>query len=171
MDIKSLATIEKVLSEKSEGFTPTEAQKKAKSRFWATCSGEGGPTPSPLPNIEQALQFGSIDRKWWDESGFRDWFWNRNEFNERLEYIGLLALEELESTLKSKLVTSAQKIPAIKLALEVAHKLGGKGQGESIDLPDKLANMSKKQLEDFIESRRKLLTTESTDDKIVPKLQ
>jgi hypothetical protein len=170
MDIKSLKTLQDSINKGQEStFTPTDAQKLAKSRFWTAMQGEG-PTASPTPNLDQALRFGSIDQKWWKLDGFQPWFWNRNEFNEKLEYIGILALEELESTLKSKLVTSAQKIPAIKLALEVSNKLGAKSAAAA-NLPEKLANMTAQELVQYIEQRKSLLTQPEETDKVPSKLQ
>ena len=161
MDIKTLNTIEKVLTSEKTEFQPTESMKRAKSRLWAAFDGEGAPTPSPVPSLTQATQFGTIDKKWWDEPGFQKWLWNRNEFSEKMEYIGLLALEELENTLKSKLVTSAQKIPAIKLALEVSGKLNKK-DSDSDSLPTKIAGMTKEELEAFILARSGLLKNNTT---------
>lgn len=140
-----------------QGFTPSDEQKKAKSAFWTYVQESGVSTP-PDYSPQMAAKF--VNPTWIKQAGFTEWFWNQSEFSERLEYLAQLALDELETTLKSKLITASQKIPAIKLALEVASKLNQR-QAATDGLPERIASMSRQELESLIKSRASGLEDES----------
>lgn len=163
VDSKTLKHIEKVLTERGESrFQPTDDQRKAKSAFWGSFGPDSVVSPGDLPVLSLAIRFCNHPkiREWWDIEGFQDWLWNKSEFDQRLEYLAQIALDELEQTLKSRMVTAAQKIPAIKLALEVSSKLKQSTKSDVSD--DHIANMNREQLQSYIDRKLKQLASTST---------
>jgi hypothetical protein len=102
-------------------------------------------------------------------AGFPQWFWNQNEFSERLDYLSQIALDQLETLVTSAKTSDSARVAAIKMVLEASKKLGQSDKQEFADT--KIGQMDQKQLEDFIQSRTKLLNVKrddqfvNTDDK------
>lgn len=167
---KSTDIISKAIESAVESlFKPTHDHRKAKSAFWHAV-GEGlVPSHGPDTELLIAAKYANDSRiqQWWDLPGFIDWFLNREDFRQQAAYVGELSLSELEKILRSE--WSKEKLPAIKLGLEVAGKLQ-KADSEPAD--NQIANMTKKQLEDYISKRQGLVarpeppvvTAESDDD-------
>lgn len=146
-------------------FQPTNAQKQAKSTFWSSfSSGEGSPLPAQ--SLVMALRFGRDSRlsTWWEIPGFQDWFWNRDEFRQRMEYLAALAIDELEMILTSRSHSAPDKLNAIKLIMQVTGKTGSPATEES--LPESIQKMSRTQLEEYIRSGVRLLNP--SEDLTVP---
>lgn len=150
-------------------FQPTPDQRKAKSSFWAVFGTDPEGTLGPAENLVTALRFGGDKRirQWWDTPGFQDWFFNRDEFRQRVEYLANLALDNLEEILTARNVTSTDKLNAIKILMQVGRKLPtGQAQADSGALPDAISRMTRSQLEAYIQSSLRLLpavTTSSVD--------
>lgn len=141
-------------------FLPTNPQKRAKSAFWTHFSTAGEGSLTPTPSLATALRFGQDNRiqAWWDQAGFQDWFWNRDEFRQRMEYLANLAVDELEEILLSKQVATSDKLNAIKMVMQVSQKTTPVRAEES--LPDLIGKMNRVQLEEYIRSGLKLLPIE-----------
>lgn len=154
--MSELAIIQKVLTSRAENpFTPTNDQKKAKSQFWTSFS-SGAVVPPDSPNLSIAAQYAgnSHIRQWWELPGFVEWFWNQNEFDERLDYLAQIALDQLEIMVSSARTSDSSRIAAIKMILEASKKVG---KTETY-ADEKVSKMDQGQLEQFIQSRIKLLT-------------
>jgi len=157
--MSELSIIEKVLTERAEKpFVPTNDQKRAKSQFW-TSFASGDVVPSPVPSLALASKYAGDSRihTWWPTPGFQQWFWNQNEFEERLDYLAQLALDQLESMINSARTSDSARISAIKMVLEASKKIGNKSDTQEF-ADSKIGTMDQGQLEEFIQSRIKLLT-------------
>jgi hypothetical protein len=169
----TLDTISKLLEDRSESsFSPTEPQRKAKASFWSSFGPEAVVTPGDTPSLALAAQFGSDSRIriWWDQPGFQEWFWNKSEFSQRLEYMAQVALDELHVLMTSKAVAPSARVAAIKIVLEASKKLN-KSDAPQEFADDKIAQMTKAQLEEYINKSLKLvqpLTLDSSSDTIDP---
>lgn len=133
-------------------FFPTEAHIRAKANFWTHFSETDTPVPDQV-DLSTAARF-SGDRRiqtWWSTPGFQDWFLNREEFKQRMEYLSNLCLDQLESILTSN-VNPSDKLAAIKLIMQVSSKTpdarASDKQGKYLD--SKIAEMSREQLEAYI---------------------
>lgn len=156
---KLLNGIEKALTVRAENqFRPTNEQKRAKSQFWTTIEKQSVPDISAEPNRSVAALYGSDDRipGWWSTPGFADWFWNRNEFQEGLDYLAHVCLTSLEAILTSGTSSDNSKVSAAKLILEASKKIGKQDTAEQFD--EKVARMSRAELEEYITKSMKLVT-------------
>jgi hypothetical protein len=147
-------------------FQPDEPQRRAKSNFWAHFA-----TTDTLPpdhvSLATALKFGGDRRisQWWDLPGFQDWFSNKDEFRQRVEFLADLALDELYGIIKDKEFNGSAKVAAIKMLMEMGKKLSSKSADKDQYLDEKVSQMSKEELEKFIRSRTaKLLQPEQDKD-------
>lgn len=159
--MSELTVIERVLANRAEKpFTPTNDMKRAKSQFWTTFSG-GAISPPIQPDLVIAAQYAgdSRIRTWWNTEGFSQWFWNQNEFEERLDYLAQIALDQLEYLVSSGKTSDSARIAAIKMILEASKKIGQPTASEFAD--DRINKMDQGQLEEYIKSRSKLLTSQS----------
>lgn len=146
-------------------FQPLPEHIRAKSNFWTYFgTGEGSPLPRD-PNLATALQFSGDKRisQWWDIPGFQDWFLNRDEFRQRMEYLSNLALDQLEGILTSGVVASSDKLSAIKLIMQVAEKVPTNKAAETEGVDAMIAKMSKVQLEEYIRGSMRLLPPTTLD--------
>lgn len=155
-------------------YLPTPEQRKAKSAFWARFHENPICDPQDI-SINVALKIGGDGRlsKWWSEPGFKEWFRNADEFRQRLEYLVNLSLDTLEHVLVDPKAQGSAKVNAAKLLMEVARKMPPKGATERY-LDEKVGEMDKRQLEDFISKRTKLLpirtlTEDNTDGTLANK--
>lgn len=145
-------------------FSPLPEQRKAKATFWSYFATD---IDAPLPDeisVEQAVKF-SLDVRveaWWNSRDFRNWFINRDEFRQRLEYLTHLALDAAEEILGSKTASPQAKVNMAKLVIEAANKMPSRQSGKSGNsegaIDEKLAGMDKLQLEDYISKQLKQLT-------------
>lgn len=139
---------------------PTTEQRKARSVFWTHFGTEGVPPPPPLPDLAAALRFGGDSRisKWWDLPGFQQWFWNNEEFKQRLEFIAGLALDTLEEVVGDPTQKTSDRLNAAKMIMEAAGKFPSKkADGGERFLDEKIASMGRQELESFISSNIKRL--------------
>lgn len=139
-------------------YLPSPEQRKSKSSFWVRFNDNPICEPQDI-SLQLALQFVDDSRlsKWWSQDGFKEWFRNRDEFRQRIEYLAHLSLDTLESVLIDPMSQSSAKVNAAKLLMEVARKMPPKQAVEQY-LDQKIAEMDRKQLEEFVKSRMKLLT-------------
>jgi hypothetical protein len=134
-------------------FVPNNDQKRARSNFWITV-GELGLDVGANSGVATALQH-SGDRRvaeWWNLPGFSDWFLNREEFRQRVDFLASLALDELEVVLRTP--GHKDKIVVAKMLLEERNKRLAASEGATgADLGDKLSKMSRAELDAFIKAR------------------
>lgn len=139
-------------------FLPTVQQKQAKSAFWSHFFSTGEVAPSPIDPALAAVQSGhnEILQWWYEVPGFPEWFSNGEEFRQRVEYVSNLALDVLEAVLQDRDARQSDRLQAAKMALEVAAKFP-KTQGKEQFADEKIGQMDKKQLEEFIFNRMKVV--------------
>lgn len=153
-------------------YLPTPEQRKAKSAFWARFNENPICDPSQI-SLSIALRFAGDNRisRWWPQTGFREWFQNSDEFRQRLEYLANLALDSIEHILADPRAQASAKVTAAKLVMEVARKMPPKHQAEKY-ADEKIGEMDRKQLEEFISRRisllpaKKQVTTSDSEDTI-----
>lgn len=147
-------------------YLPTPDQRKAKSAFWARFNENPICEPSDI-SLTTAERLAGDRRlsRWWSQEGFKEWFRNQDEFRQRLEYLVNLSLDSLEYVLADPKAQSSAKVNAAKLLMEVARKMPPKHAVEKY-LDEKIAEMDRKQLEDFISKRAKLLPRVVTESDV-----
>lgn len=143
----------------SNAFNPTDAHRRAKTAFWSHFFDSGDVPPTDL-NEATAARFSGYNEVigWWSTPGFREWFSNGEEFRQKVEYVSNLALDVLHSVLSSESSRTGDRLAAAKMALEIAAKFPKSAPKEKY-ADDKIAEMGKAELEQFIQSKLKSLKT------------
>lgn len=138
-------------------FQPTADQRKAKSNFWSYWA-EGGAEVPPTVSLATAVRFGGDKRisLWWDTPEFQEWFTNKDEFRQRLEYLSHLVLDTFEKVLTDPASHAGAKVQAGKTILEAAKKMP-RGKDEERYADEKISRMDRRQLEEFIRNNLTLL--------------
>lgn len=103
-------------------FLPSPVHRRAKSKFWARHDSLlGGPgTPSAAEVMEITGEPGI--KKWWSVPGFKEWFLNKDEARERLEYLYMIALDSAESVLLDPDANANAKVQMVKVIAQLAGK-------------------------------------------------
>jgi len=138
----------------SNTFNPTDAHRKAKSAFWSHFFSTGEIPPATI-EVATAARLSGYNQvlDWWDTlEGFKEWFSNGEEFRQKVEYVSDLALETIHAILKDDSARTGDKLQAAKMALEIAAKFP-KAQPKEHFLDQTIAEMGKKELEQFISSK------------------
>lgn len=150
-------------------FSPAVEHRRAKSTFWSYFATSDELPPEDI-SLSIALKY-SADRRvsqWWDLPGFQDWFSNKDEFRQRMEYLSNLALDRLEAILVDSKGQAASQVAAAKLIMEVSRKMPSKASEEQF-VDEKIHLMDKKQLEEYISRGMRLLPSpEIVDAVIIP---
>lgn len=138
-------------------FTPNPAHKKLKGKFWSRFM------PGPLINIDSMSAVDAIEitkdprlQKLWSQPGFKDWFLNRDENRERLEYLFTLALDTAEEILSNPDTNPGARVNMVKVVGELANKFPNKWQQEKFT-DDEINKMSELQLKSWLERKGVLL--------------
>jgi len=168
----SLNNLSKVLAAAAQDvvFEPTPEMRRAKAAFWASLSDHPLGDADTL-SLAASKQLGADSRlsRWWVVPGFVDWWQNKQEFKQRLEYLAQLSLDSLEEVLTSPDSNATARINAAKLVLDAANKMPRNSQPADT-LDQKLATMSRTELEAFVRARVKYLTppdeTAKVDDTV-----
>lgn len=131
-------------------FIPSPIQRKVKAAFWSSYNDNPlfGRDKITLAAVESTISDYRL-HKWWAQIGFKEWFTNKDEFKQRLEYLANLALDTIEEVLCNPDANANARMNAAKLMLEAARKMPDK-QGEVKYLDERVHTMSKKELEQFI---------------------
>lgn len=150
-------------------FSPTEAQRRAKSNFWSFfASGEA--LPPTQVDLALATKYAGDKRitEWWSLEGFADWFSNKDEFRQRVEFLADLALDELYHLIRDPETQATAKVAAIRMIMDVGKKVAQKAPTEESAVGEKIASMDKKQLEEYIKSRLTKLSIDTEDEADLP---
>lgn len=144
-------------------FLPSYEQRKAKSAFWARFNENPMCEPADI-SLAMASRFTGDNRvsKWWNQDGFRDWFINRDEFRQRLEHLANLTLDMFEEILSDRKASAGARVSAGKVVMEVARKMPPRHSTEKF-MDEKIGEMDRKQLEEFISRRISLLPAKQED--------
>lgn len=147
-------------------FLPSPEQRKTKSAYWTLRA--DSPLNSDqitLPEAQQVTGEGRL-RKWWSLPGFPEWFANREEFRQRVEYLANLALDTAEEILLDRNINANARVQMAKLVIEAANRMPQKYQKE-LYVDEKVSQMGKKELEEYIR-RASLLLTPTPPEVAVP---
>ena len=134
-------------------FLPNPEHRKVKAAFWASYA------DNPLADSGQitlalAQQITSENRlkRWWSIPGFSDWFSNKDEFRQRLEYLANLGLDTIEEILLDPEANANARMNAAKLMLEAASKMPNKWNQEKF-LDEQIQKMGARELEAWLKKR------------------
>lgn len=155
----SLKDINKILAAASTDltFSPTPDMRRAKAAFWSRFADAPTSLSSDPVTLASAQQIGADKRlsKWWSLPGFQEWFQNKEEFRERLEYLADIALDSLEQVLTDPDANASAKVASAKLVLEAASKMPKKIE----DSPStRLESLSRSELEDYVRRNLRYLS-------------
>lgn len=136
-------------------FIPTPNQRAIKARFWKRVEHV---SPKEITKALAVQVSGPGITRWWDSPGFREWFSNREEAAERLEYLYMLALDTAEELLLNPDAQASAKVNLIKILAQLA----GKEPQKEVKFADEaIGKMSREQLEQYIRTNApKLLKPE-----------
>lgn len=155
-----LKNISKVLTAASQEvvFSPTPDMRRAKAAFWASLEGTPAGDLAESMTLAAAASMGADKKlsRWWSIPGFSDWWQNKEEFKQRLEYLAQLALDSLEAVLLDPDSNATARVNSAKLVLEAANKMPKKQAEDTVD--QRLAGMSRNELEEYVRTRMKYLT-------------
>jgi hypothetical protein len=151
-------------------FKPTKPQQRIKARFWSRFeSGPFSSSPSSITAADVSKLTGSTSiSRWWGKPGFREWFLNKSENEERLQGMFETSLDSLEEILMNPEARPSEKISAAKLIAELSGKLNKKSETKFAD--EAINNMSEKQLKDFL-ARKHVRVVEETVIDVGPKTE
>lgn len=134
-------------------FQPSPMHQTLKAQFWARFE------PSPLADehgitlpLVQSLVNDSRLKRYWSMPGFREWFTNKDENRERLEYLWMVGLDTAEQLLRDPLVQSGPKVNLIKLIAEVSGRLVRNAPVEKFS-DAAIDKMSETELRAFLEKK------------------
>lgn len=133
-------------------FTPSPRQRQVKARFWVRF------IPGPVATLDNlslshVMQIAGTKslKEWWSEPGFVEWFFNREEGREKLEYLFMRALDTAEDILNDPGAQASAKVNMIKVIGELANKFPSKHQERFSD--EDINKMDEKQLKNYLEKR------------------
>lgn len=132
-------------------FSPTSDQKKVKARFWTLMQSAPFGTRPDKMGPEEIIRKTRTPAlaNWWKTPGFKDWFLNHTEHQERLEYLFDLALTAAEDILSNDdPKAQSARVNMVKVVAELARKMPTKQQ--TVVLDREVANMNEDQLREFI---------------------
>jgi hypothetical protein len=131
-------------------YLPTPPQRKVKAAFWAVYN------ENPIMGVDkinlatvQQITGSAVVSKWWAKDGFKEWFLNKDETRQRLEYLFNLSLDTAEEILIDPEANTNAKVQMIKLLAELTNKMPQKWKQEKF-LDENIQKMDKRQLEGFL---------------------
>ncbi len=106
------------------GYEPTPGQRVVKAAFWAAWRDDPSVDPARLTaaDVGKYVDAPSID-KWWRDSGFRDWFLNKEEWRAKAEAATGLWLDQIYRRLASGMMSDKDLVGVGKLLTEVTNKI------------------------------------------------
>ncbi len=117
-------------------YKPNAAQRRAKANFWTAWQDDPS-VDIELLTKDDAIQLSGVKTvgSWWAQAGFKDWFLNKDDHRQRLEYLYDLALDRAEAILESDepKMASAQ-VNVIKAVAELGAKFPTANQGVTGEL-------------------------------------
>lgn len=153
--LSSNALLQEALA--SVDFAPLDAHRKLKARFWSLYAADPAVDPGSI-SLDYAVQLTGDHRltRYWAVSGFRQWFTNDKENEERLAYLYHLALDGLEDILLSTDPKMASaRVNAIRLVAELGNRMPK--DKAAIHKEHEFERMTVPQLKEFISRNNRLL--------------
>lgn len=141
-------------------YKPLPRDRELKAKFWVRASSD------PIGLSDLAMTRNNAERLCqaklgsWDLPGFQDWFFNKDEFRQKLEYSVAIALDALNDVLlNTDPKVQGARVQAIKVAMDLAGKTQGKQTNIQVNnqIGQQIQQMDKKQLEAYIAKSAGLL--------------
>lgn len=135
-------------------FVPSPLQQQLKAQFWARF--EPGPFADKsrlnLPLVQEHVNDPKL-KQYWGVPGFKEWFSNKDEAREKLEYLFMLASSAMEQVLLDPGANANAKANIFKNLAEMTGRLtkGGKEADKFSD--DQVNKMSEEELRKFIQKK------------------
>lgn len=107
-------------------------------------------------------------RKWLNLQGFESWFFNKQEFTERVEYLAHLSLDALEQIIVSQdPKAQSARVKAIQIVSDLANKMPKRSQddGAGNSIYKAIASMDAVQLQAFLEKQGAKLSITATAER------
>lgn len=127
-------------------FVPNPLMRACKARFWKRIDFD--PSLADRVTLAAAVQLTNNTQlnSWWKLEGFVDWFCNKDEASERIEYLYMLWMDKAEELL---LNPEANHNAIVQIGKIIA-QLSGRDQQENFSDAN-IQKMSRQQLQAFIE--------------------
>lgn len=137
----NLLNIKEKMNEMDVVFLPSPPQRRAKSKFWVRYDSLlGAPETLSSSDIANITQEPTIT-KWWSQPYFKEWFLNKEEEKERLDYLYNLGLDSLEQLFLNPEANHNARVNALKVIALLASKEPSKNEkfsDEDIQRMDKI---------------------------------
>lgn len=140
-------------------FSASASQRRCKASFWARyLSSPTTPSPGDVSlAFAQEITGSAGLKKWWSEPGFRNWFLNRDEAREQMEYLFDRSLEVAEDLLNSDTAKPGEKVALIKFLAELAGKMPKQSNITEKFADDDISKMDENQLKAYLTKKGVLL--------------
>lgn len=146
-------------------YKPLPRDRELKAKFWVRASSD------PLATSDVALTRANAERLCqvklpnWDLPGFQDWFFNKDEFRQKIEYSVSLALDALNDVLvNTDPKAQGARVQAIKVAMDLAGRTPRQSTNIQVNnVGSQIASMSKAELEAYIQKSSALLSPPTTE--------
>lgn len=157
-------------------YIPSPEQRRLKQAFWTRFNDNPICDPQDISrSIVDTIAPDYRLGRWWSQAGFKEWFCNKEEFREEVDALVFLALDRMKRILISDDPKMAgAQVTAAKLLMDVGRKMPPKIAAEKF-LDEKINQMDKKQLEEYISRSMKLIPnvkeslTSGPDSDTIPK--
>jgi hypothetical protein len=138
-------------------YQPTDEEMQTKSAFWAKAQGNPMVDPDNIPvsTVKLILNDTRVER-WWKKPGFKDWFLNKEEWKQKLEYAINVGLDAMLDLLRDPQAQGSAKVRAFEILARLANREPAKVKEVKM-LDAAVAEMDQKQLDEFIKKNLKLL--------------
>jgi len=144
-------------------FIPSPRMRACKAKFWKRLDFD-------IELVDKVTLAGAIQltnntelNGWWKQDGFQDWFCNKDEASERIEYLYMLWMDKAEELL---LNPDANHNAIVQIGKIIATLSGRDNQEKYSD--DMINKMSKQQLQAFVERLApKLLKSQDIKEPVI----
>jgi hypothetical protein len=126
----------------------SDEMRKVKAAFWAAYQDNPVHSVITLSMVLQVTNENKV-KQWWNLPGFKEWFCNKDEFRQRVEYLANVALDTIEQILINPDANPNARQNAAKLMIEVANKMPSRHAKEKF-LDAQIQEMGKRELEAYI---------------------
>lgn len=127
-------------------FVPAPNMRAAKAKFWKRIDFDAS-----LADAVSAASIVQITNEprvtgWWNQKEFQEWFLNKEEANERIEYLYMLWMDKAEELLLDPMANHN----AIVQLGKIISQLSGRGEQEKVS-DENIQKMTKQQLQAYIQ--------------------
>jgi hypothetical protein len=138
-----------IIKHEDISFLPSSYQQELKAQFFSRF--EPGPfrdtNTITLADAQAVLKEPKL-KQYWGIPGFREWFTNKNEVAEKIEYLTLVGLDALEAVLLDPKSQASAKVNAFKLLAEIKGMVNRGGKKE--EKKSAVDEMSEAELKEYL---------------------